>query len=106
MSEFEIKQDRIRNLLQQHQAGCLVLRRVSSFAWATCGAPSYVGIASSDGIATLVITPSRRCDCSARSVTPTATPAVWSMPSAKKRSGRKTSKRPSRPSTAGTGKRD
>jgi antitoxin VapB len=34
----------------------LFLQKVGSFAWATCGAASYINIASSEGVATLLIT--------------------------------------------------
>ena len=40
MSELEIKLQRIQELLQQQRAEALLLNRVSSFAWATCGAAS------------------------------------------------------------------
>ena len=55
-SEFQTKISKLRNLLDQHGVDILLLRRVSSFAWATCGAASYVNIASTEGAASLVIT--------------------------------------------------
>lgn len=55
--EFVQKQTTIRTFLESRQLDALLLRRVSSFAWATCGAASYVNTASTDGIATLLITP-------------------------------------------------
>src|SRR3990170_78316 len=55
--EFDQKQSLIRSLLASHQIDALLLRRVSSFAWATCGAASYVNTASTDGVAALLITP-------------------------------------------------
>jgi antitoxin VapB len=60
MQEFELKHRRILALLEERHLEALVLQNVSSFAWATCGAASYVNTASSQGAATLVITPSRR----------------------------------------------
>ena len=60
MSEFEEKQKRIETLLAEHQLEALILRRVGSFAWATCGAASYVNMAATEGEATLVITPEGR----------------------------------------------
>ncbi len=60
MDEFEHKQQLIREMLTAAGLEALVLRRVSSFAWATCGAASYVNTASSEGEATLVITPTAR----------------------------------------------
>jgi Xaa-Pro aminopeptidase len=55
-SEFKTKISKLRNLLDQHGVDALLLRRVSSFAWATCGAASYVNTASTEGAASLVIT--------------------------------------------------
>jgi Xaa-Pro aminopeptidase len=60
MTEFERKQAVISDLLAQHGLEALVLCRVSSFAWATGGAASYVNTAASEGAATLVITPGGR----------------------------------------------
>jgi len=60
MSEFEQKYRRIQRLMDQRGLGALLLQRVSSFAWATCGASSYINTASSNGEAMLLITPSSR----------------------------------------------
>ena len=60
MTEFDNKQDRIQALLAERQLDALLLQRVSSFAWATCGAASYVNTATTTGEATLLITPSGR----------------------------------------------
>jgi Xaa-Pro aminopeptidase len=60
MNEFDEKQVRIRALLAEHQLDALLLQRVSSFAWATCGAASYVNTAATDGAASLLITPAGR----------------------------------------------
>ncbi len=60
MSEFSQKQDRIQTLLEERKLDALLLRRVSSFAWATCGAASYVNTATTNGGAALVMTPSAR----------------------------------------------
>jgi antitoxin VapB len=60
MSEFDEKQEHIHGLLAAHGLGALLLRRVSSFAWATCGAASYVNSATTEGSATLVVTRSGR----------------------------------------------
>ena len=59
-AEFIRKQERIQALLAEHQLDALLLRRVSSFAWATCGAASYVNTAATWGEAMLLITPSVR----------------------------------------------
>lgn len=60
MSELEHKLNRVRKLLTEHQLDALVLNRVSSFAWATCGAASYINTAASDGVGTLLITQDSR----------------------------------------------
>ena len=60
MGELEIKQQRIQALLAEHKLDALLLQRVSSFAWATCGAASYVNTAATNGEASLLITPSGR----------------------------------------------
>jgi antitoxin VapB len=54
--EFQGKLSIMRALLDRHNADGLLLRRVSSFAWATCGAASYVNTATSDGAASLLVT--------------------------------------------------
>ena len=59
-NEFQHKVMLMRNLLDRHEADALLLRRVSSFAWATCGAASYVNTATTQGAASLLIT---RDDC-------------------------------------------
>lgn len=60
MTELELKLDRINNLLAQHHLDAVVLQRVSSFAWATCGAASYVNTATTNGAASLLLTPAGR----------------------------------------------
>jgi Xaa-Pro aminopeptidase len=60
MTEFDTKQGRIQALLAGRQLDALLLQRVSSFAWATCGAASYINTAATTGEATLLITPSGR----------------------------------------------
>ncbi len=60
MSELEIKLQRIQELLKKHQADALLLQRTSSFAWATCGAASYINTASTTGVASLLLTPTGR----------------------------------------------
>lgn len=58
MSEFETKLKRIRTFLAEHNLDALLLRRVSSVAWVTCGATSYVNTATTDGAASALIAPS------------------------------------------------
>ena len=60
MPELELKLVRIKNLLAKHQADALLLQRVSSFAWATCGAASYINTATTTGVGSLLITPKGR----------------------------------------------
>lgn len=60
MTEFDRKQDHIKALLDKRNLDALLLQRVSSFAWATCGAGSYVNTAGSNGEASLLITPAGR----------------------------------------------
>jgi Xaa-Pro aminopeptidase len=56
MYEYQEKQNLLRAFMQMHQIDALLLRRVSSFAWATLGASSYVNSATSFGEAALLIT--------------------------------------------------
>ncbi len=58
--EFDNKQKRIQALLAERKLDALLLPRVSSFAWVTCGAASYVNTASTEGAAAVLITPSGR----------------------------------------------
>ncbi len=60
MVEFEFKQQQIRALLARKNLDALWLQRVSSFAWATCGAASYINTATTIGAASLLITPEAR----------------------------------------------
>ena len=60
MSEFQSKQNTIHSFMDHHQVDALLLQRISSFAWATCGAASYINTAATLGDASLLITPSGR----------------------------------------------
>lgn len=60
MSEFERKQGRLQDLMTEKILGGILLRRVSSFAWATCGASSAINRAASNGEAMLLVTPENR----------------------------------------------
>lgn len=57
MSEFSRRLNTIQTFLSERRLDALLLQRVSSFAWATCGAASYINIAASLGAAALLITP-------------------------------------------------
>jgi Xaa-Pro aminopeptidase len=59
-SELSAKLERIHKLLDQSGLDALLLRQTSNFAWATCGASSYINRADSIGIASLLITPANR----------------------------------------------
>src|SRR5512141_39130 len=59
-TEFDAKQMRIVALLAAHNLDALLIQRVGSFAWATCGAASYVNTAVANGSASLLITPTNR----------------------------------------------
>jgi Xaa-Pro aminopeptidase len=56
MTELETKLSHIHTLLDQRHLDALYLARVSSFAWATCGARSYINTAVATGEASLLIT--------------------------------------------------
>lgn len=56
MSEFARKIALIRELASRHGLEAVLLRQVSNFAWATCGASAYVNIASNESVASLLIT--------------------------------------------------
>jgi antitoxin VapB len=57
--EFQTKLSLLRVLLDKHSVDGILLRRVSSFAWATCGATSYVNTATTEGAASLLVTRDR-----------------------------------------------
>jgi antitoxin VapB len=59
-NEFETKQERIQVLLEKHRLDGLLLRRVNNFAWATCGASSYINRADLFSNSSLLITPTSR----------------------------------------------
>lgn len=56
MGEFARKIALIRELASRHGLEAVLLRQVSNFAWATCGASAYVNIASNESVASLFIT--------------------------------------------------
>lgn len=58
--EFQSKLKKIQDLLEVHSLDALLIQRVTNFAWATCGASSYVHIADSMGVASLLIAPHGR----------------------------------------------
>jgi Xaa-Pro aminopeptidase len=60
MNEFELKQKKLQDLMTKYALDALLLRQVGSFAWAACGAASYVNTAVTNGASSLLITPSGR----------------------------------------------
>jgi len=60
MNELQTKLERIYSLLDAYEADALSLRLASSFAWATGGKRSYINTASSNGLASLLITRDKR----------------------------------------------
>ena len=58
--ELHAKEAQVQGLLARHKLDALLLRRVSSFAWATGGAASYINTAVETGEAALLYTPSGR----------------------------------------------
>ena len=61
LQEVRDKEARVRALMTRHKLDALLLRRVSSFAWATGGGASYINTAVEQGEAALLYTPSGRC---------------------------------------------
>jgi len=59
-NELETKLSRIQDMLTLHNLEALLLKGVDNFAWATCGAASYINTADNQGVGTLVITPNAR----------------------------------------------
>jgi Xaa-Pro aminopeptidase len=60
MNEVTKKLSLLRSLAHGHGVDALLLQRVSSLAWATDGAAAYVNTASSNGEASLLVTPDRQ----------------------------------------------
>ena len=56
MCEFHLKMERVRELLDLFNLDALLLQRVSSFAWATCGANPATVTSETFGSASLLIT--------------------------------------------------
>jgi Xaa-Pro aminopeptidase len=60
VSEHERKIEIIRTWMVTHKVEGLYLQTAGSFAWATCGASSYINTASTYGLASLLITPEHK----------------------------------------------
>jgi Xaa-Pro aminopeptidase len=60
VSEQKRKLEIIRTWMIDHNIDGLYLQSAGSFAWATCGAASYINTASTNGLASLLITKDRQ----------------------------------------------
>jgi Xaa-Pro aminopeptidase len=60
MTEQTRKLDQLRTLMEERKLDGLLLQRASSFAWATCGASSYINTASTYGAVSLLVTPTEQ----------------------------------------------
>src|SRR5512143_2796380 len=60
MNELDLKRARIRSLLNERSLDALLIQRADNFAWATCGASSYVNQAATLGTSSLLITPTEQ----------------------------------------------
>ena len=60
MSETRRKLEIIRRWMDEHNLGGVYLQTVGSFAWATCGASSYINTAATNGLASLLVTAQRQ----------------------------------------------
>jgi antitoxin VapB len=60
VSETTRKLEIIRAWMAERSIGSLYLQAAGSFAWATCGASSYINTASTNGLATLLIAQDRQ----------------------------------------------
>jgi antitoxin VapB len=56
VSEQQRKLEIIRSWMTSHNLGGLYLQSAGCFAWATCGASSYINTATTNGLASLLIT--------------------------------------------------
>jgi Xaa-Pro aminopeptidase len=57
MTEYQARQNEIKSFMKEQGLEGLLLRKASSFAWATCGAASFINRASTDGAGSLLLTP-------------------------------------------------
>ena len=57
LDEKARKEQKLRALMSERGLSALLLRRVSSFAWATGGAPGFINAATDAGVASLLYTP-------------------------------------------------
>ena len=50
------KHERINQLLEEQDLDGLIIQQIANFAWATDGASSYINTATTNGVATLIVT--------------------------------------------------
>lgn len=60
MTELDLKLDRVKGLLANYGVNAMLMQSVGSFAWATCGASSYINTATTNGVGSLLVTPTGR----------------------------------------------
>jgi len=60
LEEIGIKTERVRHFMSHHGLSAVSLGTQANFAWITAGADNHVGLSSEGGVATAVITPTRR----------------------------------------------
>jgi Xaa-Pro aminopeptidase len=60
MMEFDEKQKRLRTLLDGHGVDAVLLNQSGNFSWMTCGAECFINRADLAGVASLLITPTKR----------------------------------------------
>jgi Xaa-Pro aminopeptidase len=60
MTELDLKLDHIKDLLAKYYVKAVLLQQISTFAWATCGASSYINMATNKGESSLLITQTGR----------------------------------------------
>jgi Xaa-Pro aminopeptidase len=58
--ELDTKLAALDDLRKSERLDAILLRRSSSFAWATCGVPSYIYIPSAEGVASILVTSDHR----------------------------------------------
>ncbi len=59
LQEFEVKLQKIRELMKNYKLGTVILSRRSNFAWLTGGGQNHVGVATDFGAGSLIIQPDR-----------------------------------------------
>lgn len=58
--ELKTKLSKIESMLKRRNLDALLIQKVTNFAWASCGASSFVNTTDNQGVASLLITPGGR----------------------------------------------